>query len=42
MNEMANGAQQINVAVNRVNDICAKNRKNIELLVEEVSMFKVD
>jgi methyl-accepting chemotaxis protein len=41
MNEMASGADQINVAVNRVNDISAKNRENINLLVKEVSKFKV-
>jgi methyl-accepting chemotaxis protein len=42
MNEMASGAEQINVAVNRVKDICAQNRENIELLVREVSRFKVE
>jgi len=42
MNEMASGAEQINVAVNRVNDISVKNRENIDLLVREVSRFKVD
>ena len=42
MNEMASGAEQINVAVNRVNDISGKNRENIDLLVQEVSQFKVE
>jgi methyl-accepting chemotaxis protein len=42
MNEMATGADQINVAVNRVNEISVKNRENIEILVEEVSHFKLD
>jgi Methyl-accepting chemotaxis protein len=41
VNEMATGAQQVNTAVNRINDISYKNRKNIDLLVQEVSMFKV-
>jgi len=42
MNEMASGADQINVAVNRVNDICEQNRNNIDELVQEVSKFKVE
>jgi methyl-accepting chemotaxis protein len=41
INEMASGAQQINTAVNKVNEISAKNRENIDILVREVSMFKV-
>jgi len=41
INEMASGAQEINTAVNRVNEISAKNRENIDTLVREVSMFKV-
>ena len=42
MNEMAIGAEQINVAVNEVNDLSGKNRENIDLLVKEVSRFKVE
>jgi methyl-accepting chemotaxis protein len=42
MNEMATGAAQINVAVTRVNDISGKNKENIDVLVREVSKFKVD
>jgi methyl-accepting chemotaxis protein len=42
MNEMASGADQINVAVTRVNEISGKNRENIDLLVREVSKFKVE
>jgi len=42
MNEMASGADQINSAVNEVNDLCGKNRQSIDLLVREVSRFKVD
>jgi len=41
INEIASGANQINTAVTRVNDISAKNRENINILVREVSMFKV-
>ena len=42
MNEMASGADQINVAANCVNGISEKNRENIDLLVQDVSKFKVD
>jgi methyl-accepting chemotaxis protein len=42
MNEMATGTEQINVAVNRVNEISGKNRENINLLIQEVSRFKVE
>ncbi|MDR0451362.1 MAG: methyl-accepting chemotaxis protein [Treponema sp.] len=42
MNEMASGADQINVAVNRVNDISSQNKENIDVLVQEVSRFKVE
>jgi methyl-accepting chemotaxis protein len=42
MNEMATGADQINVAVNRVNEISGQNKNNIDVLVEEVSRFKVE
>ncbi|MDR0589020.1 MAG: methyl-accepting chemotaxis protein, partial [Spirochaetaceae bacterium] len=42
MNEMATGADQINVAVDRVNNITGQNKENIEILVEEVSKFKVE
>ncbi|MCL2093109.1 MAG: methyl-accepting chemotaxis protein [Treponema sp.] len=41
MNEMAAGADQINTAVTRVNELSSKNRENIDLLVREVSRFKV-
>jgi methyl-accepting chemotaxis protein len=41
MNEMASGTEQINVAVHHVNEISGKNRENINLLVKEVSRFKV-
>jgi methyl-accepting chemotaxis protein len=42
MNEMATGANQINVAVHRVNEISGQNRENINVLVREVSRFKVE
>jgi methyl-accepting chemotaxis protein len=42
MNEMASGADQINVAVTRVNDISGQNKDNIDVLVKEVSRFKVE
>jgi methyl-accepting chemotaxis protein len=42
MNEMATGAEQINVAVNRVNELSGQNRDSIDKLVREVSRFKVE
>jgi methyl-accepting chemotaxis protein len=42
MNEMANGADQINIAVNNVNEMTQKNREAIEVLIKEVSRFKVE
>jgi methyl-accepting chemotaxis protein len=42
MNEMATGAEQINIAVTRVNDITGQNKENIDVLVKEVSRFKVE
>jgi methyl-accepting chemotaxis protein len=42
MNEMATGAEHINIAVHHVNEISVKNREAIELLIKEVSRFKVD
>ena len=42
MNEMASDADHINSAVNRVNDLSSKTRENIDLLVQEVSRFKVE
>lgn len=41
MNEMAIGANQINAAVHEVNRISEKNKENIDILVTEVSQFKV-
>jgi len=42
MNEMANGADEINTAVHQVNDISGKNREGIDALMKEVSRFKVE
>ncbi|MDR1909278.1 MAG: methyl-accepting chemotaxis protein [Spirochaetaceae bacterium] len=42
MNEMATGADQINVAVSRVNEISGQNKESIDVLVKEVSRFKVE
>jgi len=42
MNEMASGAEQINVAVNHVNELSSKNREGINILIKEVSRFRVD
>jgi methyl-accepting chemotaxis protein len=42
MNEMATGAEQINVAVTRVNTISGENKENIDVLVREVTKFKVE
>jgi methyl-accepting chemotaxis protein len=41
MNEMASGAEQINVAVHQVNEISLRNREGIKTLMREVSRFKV-
>jgi methyl-accepting chemotaxis protein len=42
MNEMASGADQINIAVNRVNELSGKNREGINTLIKEVSRFNVE
>jgi methyl-accepting chemotaxis protein len=34
--------EQINIAVNHVNEISGKNREGIETLLREVSLFKVE
>ena len=41
MKEMASGANQINTAVNHVNEISGRNRQGIDSLIREVSRFKV-
>jgi len=42
MSEMASGADQINVAVDHVNNISAKNREGIDILIKQVSRFRVE
>jgi methyl-accepting chemotaxis protein len=42
MNEITSGADQINIAVNNVNEMTIKNREAIDNLMREVSRFKVD
>jgi methyl-accepting chemotaxis protein len=42
MNEMAAGATHINVAVHNVSEISHKNREGINMLIREVSRFKVE
>jgi methyl-accepting chemotaxis protein len=42
MNEMASGADQINAAVNQVSEISGHNKDAIDVLVKEVSKFKIE
>ncbi|GHU47236.1 hypothetical protein FACS1894200_02280 [Spirochaetia bacterium] len=42
MNEMASGADQINAAVNEVNTLSGRNKENIDILLKEVSRFKIE
>jgi methyl-accepting chemotaxis protein len=42
MNEMAAGVEQINTAVNTINNITNSNKEHINILVAEVSKFKID
>ena len=42
MNEMALSAEQINDAVNHVNEISAKNHGGVESLMREVSFFRIE
>jgi methyl-accepting chemotaxis protein len=42
MNEMAVGAEHINSAVNHVNEISCRNHEAIDVVIKEVSRFKVD
>jgi methyl-accepting chemotaxis protein len=42
MNEMAAGAEHINSAVNHVNEISGRNREAIDVVIREVSQFKVE
>ena len=42
IHEMASGAEQINIAINHINELSVKNRDNIALLLNEVTRFVVD
>ncbi|MCL2066147.1 MAG: methyl-accepting chemotaxis protein [Treponema sp.] len=42
INEMAGGADEINSAVSHINELSSKNRNSIDLLMQEVSRFKVE
>jgi len=42
MNKMASGAEQINLSVTHVNELCGKTREGIDVLIKEVSLFKVE
>jgi methyl-accepting chemotaxis protein len=42
MNEMASGADNINSAVNHVNEISGRNREAIDVVIREVSQFKAE
>jgi methyl-accepting chemotaxis protein len=42
MNEMASGADHINIAVHNVSGLSVKNRDGISTLMREVSRFKVE
>ncbi len=42
MNEMASGAEHVNVAEHHVNEISSKNRESIDNLIQEVSRFTVE
>ncbi|MDR2150433.1 MAG: methyl-accepting chemotaxis protein [Spirochaetaceae bacterium] len=42
MDEIARGTEQINIAVNQVNQISGSNKDNIDILVQEVSKFKIE
>jgi methyl-accepting chemotaxis protein len=41
MNEMSGGADQINIAVTQVNTLTEENKRSINVLVQEVSKFKI-
>jgi methyl-accepting chemotaxis protein len=42
MNEMASGAEQMNIAIHRVNELSITNREKIDVLTKEVARFKVE
>jgi methyl-accepting chemotaxis protein len=42
ISEMVIGADQINIAINRINSISGTNKESIDVLVREVSKFKIE
>jgi methyl-accepting chemotaxis protein len=42
MNEMSTGADQINIAINRVNEISGTNKNDIDRLIREVDKFRIE
>ena len=42
MNEMASGADEINTAINHINDLSRQNQRHMDTLIGEISRFKVD
>jgi methyl-accepting chemotaxis protein len=42
MNKMTSGAEQIDVAVSRVNALSGQNKDSIDILVQELAKFKVE
>jgi methyl-accepting chemotaxis protein len=42
MNEMATGADQVNIVVNNINGLTNKNRDTAATLKKEVEKFKID
>jgi methyl-accepting chemotaxis protein len=39
---MASGAEQINIAVHNVNELSHKTREDVQILMQEISRFKID
>ena len=42
MNEMVAGTEDINTAIHHINDLSTKNRQYIDVLIQDVSRFKVE
>jgi methyl-accepting chemotaxis protein len=42
INEMSSGAEQVNLAVNRVSNLSVDNKQHIDTLVHEISKFRVE
>jgi methyl-accepting chemotaxis protein len=41
INEMASGAEQINTAITKINELSGNNKESIDSLVAEITKFKV-